>query len=209
MSRPPPSSLTSDDLLALAQVRKDIWVNAAKGFVAGGASSYLLYRATKLAQGQEWFQKLNIMRGGPLSKNAGFAAVMVGASLGSFIFASTTGKNSVHTLHPVFARGAKRAVVPAADDDASVNYRDAKYRAQAHEDLRDIKNKSLSLARSRTQAREQLMDAEETPEELRRQELERNRIMRRESLTKSFQTGHGGLSDSHGGHWVQDQFRKE
>lgn len=202
MSRPPPSSLTSDDLLALAQVRKDIWVNAAKGFLAGGASSYLLYRATKLAQDKGWLK--NILRS-PLSKNAGFASVMVGASLGSFVLASTTGKNSVHTLHPVFARGSKRAVVPADDDDASVNYRDAKYRAQAHEDLRDIKNKSLSLARSRTQVREQLMDADEAPDA--RQELERNRILRRESLSKSFRAGQG-LSDSHGGHWVQDQFRK-
>ena len=197
----PPSTLTSEDVMALAQVRKDIWVNAAQGFLLGGSSSYLLHRAAKLAQDKQWIKILPT-----LSRNTAFASVMVGASLGSFVFATTTGKNSVHTLHPIFSRGARPQAVPADDHDKNVTYQDAQYRAQAHEDLRDIKNRSLSLARTRTHVREQLVDDEEKTG---RVELERNRVMRRASLTRNFQAGHG-LNDSHGGHWVpEDQFRKD
>lgn len=203
MSRPPPSSLTPEDLMALAKIRKDIWYNGAQGFLVGGASSYLLYRATKFGQQRDW-RIIRALVNFPLTKNHGFAGAMLGASLGSFLFAVTTGRNAVHTLHPVFSRG--RLQQPDSTGAAApVSYRDARDRARTYEDLRDIKNQSLSLARTRTQVRDQLMDDAEQPVE---DDLQRNRLMRRESMSKSFQAGHG-LSDSHGGHWVQDQFRKE
>lgn len=41
-----------------------------------------------------------------------------------------------------------------------------------------------------------------------RGELERNRILRRATLSRKFKEGQG-LNDSHGGHWVEDKFRKE
>jgi len=193
----PPQSLSKEDIMTLAQVRKDIWLNAAKGFFLGGSVSYLGHRIVRFAHNRKLIDK-------SLGKNSAFAVVMIGSALGSFLMATTTGKNSVHALHPVFQRGAQPAAVPL-DDTAKANYKDAKYRAQAAEDLRDVRNHSLSLVRERSLKREQL-EAETNPED-----LQRNRVSRRKSLASSFATGHG-ISDSHGGHWTdkeETKFRKE
>lgn len=194
-----PASLTLDDLRALQQIRKDIWVHAAQGFFGGGSAAYLMHRAGKMAHNRQWIKS-------SLSTNAAFAGVMIGASIGSFLMATTTGKNSVHTLHPVFARNARPMAVPDDNEDKTkVSYKDAQFRAQETLDMRDFKNKSLSLTRQRTQMLETL-SAENDRDD--RDDLVRNRVMRRASLTSNLKTGHG-LNDSHGGQWVQRQQQQD
>lgn len=172
----PSPSLSSEDILTLTEIRRDIWLNSARGFVVGGASSYLMHRVAVFANSKKWIT-MN------LNRSTAFASFMLGASLGSFLFATAEGKNSVHNLHPIFERGAKKLAVPN-DNVAASNY-----------------EKSLQLRRTSP-----FGDNSRQPAS--RQELERNRIIRRASLHGSMQEGHG-LNDSHGGHWVKDEFRKE
>jgi len=166
----PPDTLTAEDFMSLAQVRKDIWTNAMKGFGFGAASGYLLHRGAVFANQKKW-----ITAG--LGRNTVFASVMVGASLGSFLFATSQGKNSVHTLYPLFERSKKTVTVPKDGDD------------------------DLELNKLLTEREKQLRLREANSARI---ELERNRILRRASLNSTIKGGHG-LSDSHGGHWVQDK----
>ncbi|CAB9511502.1 expressed unknown protein [Seminavis robusta] len=96
----PPSSLTSEDIVSLAMVRRDIWKSAMTGFVVGGTGSFLLHKTAEyLSKHRSKVLPLT------LTRNTAFATVMMGASLGSFLAATTTGKNQVHHLHPIFQRG--------------------------------------------------------------------------------------------------------
>lgn len=166
----PPPTLTSEDILSLTHVRRGLYVSAAKGFLVGASSGYLLHRMAVVAHGRKLVSLT-------LNRNTAFASVMLGSALGSFLMATIEGKNNVHKLHPIFERG---KTLP--DDDHSLSY---SQRLRATEEQQGV-----------------------DPETADRLELERNRIMRRASLSRSIKGGHG-LNDSHGGQWAQDEFRKD
>jgi hypothetical protein len=171
----PPPTLTSEDILSLTQVRRGIYWSAAKGFLVGASSGYLMHRMAIFAN-QSKVVSLT------LNRNTAFASVMFGSALGSFLMATMEGKNNVHKLHPIFDRGSTK---PLHEDDED-HFRSYSQRLRAMEDQQGGVD----------------------PETADRLELERNRIMRRASLSRSIKAGHG-LNDSHGGQWVQDEFRKQ
>jgi hypothetical protein len=197
----PPESLSKDDIESLHEVRKNVWVGGFQGFCAGFASGYLIHRAAVFANEKKWITA-------SLSKNTKFATIMVLGSLGSFVGATTTGKNTVHTLHPVFQKGKQsQHHNSSAHSDSDQNYKRSLQRAkERNDDLRELERSRLARNASKTRENAVIF-ADDEAARTDRLELERNRILRRASLNSSLKAGHG-LSDSHGGHWVQDDFRK-
>ena len=131
----------------------------------------------------------------PLNRNTAMLSLMLGGAAGSFLMAVSTGKNEVHRLHPIFPIGSH----PSDQDDS---YQQSLRRAKERED--NLRN--MELSRSRDQATTQYVQHDLEAE---REERKRNRLFRRASLQRSMKPGHGGLSDSHGGHWVNEDTRSD
>lgn len=126
-----------------------------------------------------------------MNRNTAFLSVLLGGAIGSFAMATTTGKNEVHQLHPIFQVGSRTNPNSKIDSSSSLSAYELSL-LQAKE--RDEDLRSLESRRHMTTAEQDVMD---------RVRREKNRLYRRATLTKSMEHV-GGLSDSHGGHWVQD-----
>lgn len=172
MSRPPPSYMSKDDLYTLNAVRKDIWSNAIYGLTVGSLSGLVTHSLASQAA-KRGFIKLKTNR------NTAMLSLMLGGSIGSFVMATTTGKNEVHQLHGIFESGSR---------ESRQGRNDALQRAVERED--DLN----TLVRHRSIDRTELSE---------RVQREKNRLIRRASLEQNLKSHHG-LSDSHGGHWATD-----
>lgn len=163
----PPETLSKEDIRTIADVRRDIWTNAFAGLGVGTVAGYILHTSARLVH-QRGIWKLPF-----LNRNTAFLAVLLGGAVGSFVMATTTGKNEVHQLHSIFQVGATppRDKISLSDDELV------------------------------------LLQSKEHPESLNkldRTKRERNRLFRRATLNKSMEQV-GGLSDSHGGRWVDNR----
>jgi hypothetical protein len=177
----PPDTLSKDEIRTIADVRRDIWTNGFAGLGVGTVSGYALYSVAKLGQ-RRGFWKAPF-----LNRNVAFLSALLGGAVGSFVMATTTGKNEVHQLHPIFQAGAR---TPKNDDSSLSAYEMSLLQAKERdEDLR-----SLESQRHMTGVEQDVVE---------RVRRERNRLYRRATLTKSMEQG--GLSDSHGGRWVPDE----
>lgn len=178
----PPDTLSNDEIKTIADVRREIWTQAFQGLLVGSFSGFGLHMLAKFGNNRG-FWKLSTNR------NTALLSVLLGGALGSFVNATTTGKNEVHNLHPIFQVGAK----PPPIDYSQSN---SPYQKQLEEmRQREIELQILESRRDRTATEQEYL------EKARR---EKNRLYRRESLSQSLQKGQHGLSDSHGGHWVEN-----
>mmetsp|Transcript_37558 Transcript_37558/g.77940 ORF Transcript_37558/g.77940 Transcript_37558/m.77940 type:complete len:186 (-) Transcript_37558:151-708(-) len=175
----PPSTLTTDDRRAMAEVRRDIWIDGFFGMAVGSVSCFALHAALRMA-GR--YRPLPFV----LNKNTALASFLGGGAIGSFVLSTTKGKNIVHMLHPIFERGKK---------DVGENGDPGNPSSQ----------KSLEFAKSHERAIQTRRTARQVPEdpEEERMDRERNRLFRRSTLQNALNK-EGGLSDSHGGHWPKD-----
>lgn len=169
---PAVATLSKEDKLILANVRRDIWTSAFKGMGYGSIGFFLTHSVALMAQNRGLFK-------GGLNRNTAMLAFLGGGSLGSFLMATTTGKNEVHNLHPIFEIGQKKREAP----DGLTEYQ------------RSIQ-KSQHQQTSTTTA---FVQEDSLP-----QELQKNRITRRKTLQGTIEHGHG-LSDSHGGQWTDEK----
>jgi len=98
----PPDSLDKKDIKTIADVRRDVWKGGFYGLLYGSMTGLSLHTVSKYAlskyQKKSSYQLL-------LTRNTAFLSFMLGGALGSFIMASTAGKNSVHNLHDIFEVG--------------------------------------------------------------------------------------------------------
>lgn len=175
----PPESLSKEHIKTIADVRRKIWTNGFYGLCYGTIAGYSLHKIAEVGNNRGFWKT------GKLNKNTALFSVLAAGALGSFVMALTTGKNEVHNLHPIFALGVRPSAVEESVRQARARDDGLRYlekRAQVH----------LS-------ADEQDM--------LERMKRENNRLYRRASLTQSLE--HGGLSDSHGGHWIRDEDEEE
>lgn len=180
----PPDSLSKEDIRKIADVRRSIWKNAFVGLGTGTLIGIVGHSAAQLGNRRGWWKL-------PLSRNTAFLTVMLGGAFGSFLASVTTGKNEVHNLHPIYEIGA----TPGEKRDTP--YQQSLKRAREREDeLRTIERHRTGRG---------LADVIHDKEAAERVERERNRLFRRATLERNLQEGHGGLSDSHGGHWVSDE----
>ena len=102
----PPETMSDDDILAVADVRRAVWTGGFKGLGAGLGLGALGHVAASN------FLPASIM---PLKFRAGKYLSLWTFGMGaacSFIGSSVAGKNSVHSIHDVFERGAKPELTP-------------------------------------------------------------------------------------------------
>jgi hypothetical protein len=204
MSRPPPKSMSVDDIRTVADVRRELWTQGFVGLAAGTVTGFVVHTACSIGNRRQWWKlKLN--------SNTGMLAVLLGGAMGSFISASTAGKNEVHKMHPVFRKGQKTVGGDTSSgngDDSGVD----DYRSAPTAD-----NKGSSYQRSLQRAKDREMDLQvlerrrtnrelsSTPMENGRVEREQNRLYRRATIHRTMEAGHSGLSDAHGGHWYNKE----
>lgn len=178
--------MSQDDIRTVADVRREIWTQGFVGMGTGSVGAYVLHSIGRLGNNRNWWKLA-------LTKNTAFASFMLGGALGSFLCASTAGKNEVHKMHPVFQVGAQ---VPGTTiEEASV-----KTTTSYQESLQRAKDREVELERRRSSHSSSSPEVEES-----RTQRARNRLFRRETLTKALEPGHGGLSDAHGGHWYHEK----
>ena len=118
-----------------------------------------------------------------LNRNTALLSVLLSGAMGSFVMATTAGQNEVHNLHPIFANN----------------------KNLAEESLEQAKQRNTDLRYLEKRQRGHHLNAEEQ-DVIDRVKREKNRLYRRASLTQSME--HPGISDSHGGHWVEDDNNK-
>lgn len=97
----PPDSLDKKDIKAIADVRRDIWKGGFYGILYGSMAGLSLHTVSKYVLSK--YRKKSSSH--ILTRNTSFLSFMLGGALGSFIMATTTGKNSVHNLHDIFEVG--------------------------------------------------------------------------------------------------------
>ena len=162
----PPDTLSKDDIRTMADVRRNIWTAGFQGLGYGSVTGFAVHAVSRFVYNRlPDTTKLKIAPGEVpfrFSRNTAFLSVMVGGAVGSFVMATTAGKNRVHKLHGIYEAG-KSEVGSGYQSD---------------------------LAR-----------AQEREEEIR--ERNRRRLSRRATVRQRLEEGHG-LSDSHGGHWTNE-----
>jgi len=95
-----PDSLSDNDIRALNDVRREIWVSGAKGMVGGaftGLGSLLAYNAYNGSKAQKQSKLLPKQ-----SRNPAFLAFMLGGVIGGYVSVRLTGFRSIRDLYPVF-----------------------------------------------------------------------------------------------------------
>jgi hypothetical protein len=208
MSRPAPKTLSAEDRHTVGEVRRELWIQGFSGLAAGTVAGFVAHTAASIGVRRNWFKlKLN--------SNTGMLAVLLGGAMGSFIAASTAGKNEVHKMHPVFRKGQK----PVGGGDSSDNGVEVvdDYRNAPTADNPNIGNGSM-YQQSLQRAKDREMDLQvlerrrsnramtkEPDENQGREDRQRNRLYRRATMDRNMEAGHSGLSDAHGGHWYKDQ----
>ena len=182
----PPDTLSKEEIRTIADVRRDIWTQSFYGLGYGSIAGFTGHTfISALANRGYLSAKLN--------RNTALFSVLAGGALGSFLAATVTGKNQVHNLHPIFQVGAK----PPPKDGEMSDYQKSLQRAQEMDHESPVRERAR-MSRSRPTS-----DLPQTPEDVREQRRQ-NRVLRRETLRNALQHQHG-LSDSHGGHWVDEK----
>lgn len=175
----PPETMSKEDIRKVADVRRDIWTSAFWGMGVGSLSCFALHGVAQVAS-----RRTSMLKGVTLNRNTALLSFLAGGAFGSFLMATTTGKNEVHKIHDVFSVGSKQ------------EYEESLLRAQQREaDLRQMEHGRL--------VRRASFDAEEE-----RKLRQKNRMMRRKTLQDNIQHGRG-QSDSHGGRWAPEEERFE
>lgn len=135
--------------------------------------------------GAQWAKKFGLIKGKALNPNTGMLVVLSSFAFGTFFMASTTGKELVHLLHPVFRAG---WIEPP--NDLALPKLDYGAKMQQSQQLRNNNNNQ----------NEGSVDP---------QQLKEMRLARRTSVMETLLQRKGGISDSHSGRWVEEDDQKE
>jgi hypothetical protein len=193
----------------------------------GSGSGLVLHTAA------QWMSKSGyLLRSAKLNRNTLFLSVLGGGALGSFIFATTMGKKQVHNLHSIFQVGANpkggldyQQTLQKARERGEDTIREAP--VQNSVDLEKLEQNCVIRRRTvndSIRTGHGLSDSHGghwVPEDGKLitdtgvpaaaadgvdiKTLQQIRLLRRKSVSDSLQSGRHGLSDSHGGRWVQGE----
>ena len=136
-----------------------------------------------------------------LNKNTFLLSSLLGGAIGSYIYALTTGRNVVHNLYPIFERAvrAKELSYEEALELATAKEAETKLLAQNRkENGRHHPYNNSEVGKNDFENGKR----QESVERLRR---ETNRLYRKVTMKRTLTAKQGGLSDSHGGHWLSDE----
>jgi hypothetical protein len=127
----PPETLSEDDVHTLRALRRDIYTNGAIGGGLGACAGLVLYT------GAQYGKKFGYLQRTALNRNVGMLTVLSSFAVGCFVAASTTGKNEVHVLHPIFRAGA-------------VDTQHQEHQEHEHSLVDPVKLKQMRMTRRRT-----------------------------------------------------------
>eukprot|EP00553_Chaetoceros_curvisetus_P006804 CAMPEP_0204626732 /NCGR_PEP_ID=MMETSP0717-20131115/12555_1 /ASSEMBLY_ACC=CAM_ASM_000666 /TAXON_ID=230516 /ORGANISM="Chaetoceros curvisetus" /LENGTH=123 /DNA_ID=CAMNT_0051642773 /DNA_START=46 /DNA_END=417 /DNA_ORIENTATION=- len=109
----------------MADVRRDVWTSGFKGLAYGLSFGFIFHEASQFIYNntnvlvpdnvKKQFKKYHEQLKLPpiqFNRNTKFLAVLMGGAMGSFILATTTGKNEVHNMHNIFEIGKKDPRTP-------------------------------------------------------------------------------------------------
>jgi hypothetical protein len=210
MSRPAPKTLSEDDRRTVGEVRKELWVQGFQGLAAGTVAGFVAHTSLAIGNRRDFWGKIK------LNNNTRLLAVLLGGAIGSFIGASTAGKNEVHKMHPVFRKGQKTVgdIKSGIDANNGVevvdDYRSAPTAADTpmagagsmyQQSLQRAKDREMDLQVLERRRTDRDSTSTSTPMESGRVEREQNRLYRRATIHRTMEAGTSGLSDAHGGHW--------
>jgi hypothetical protein len=213
MSREFGDTLSKEDVKTMADVRRDIWTSGFKGMIYGSFGGYLLHTFMRLG-----LNTLSDASRGKLllpgsekpirfTRNTAFFSVMAGGALGSFVLATTTGKNKVHNMHGIFEIGKNEYKTPyqqayenarkAGENEEGKDYSPQELRRQRLLSRRRTMSTRLTQGHGLSDSHGGTWQFEEDLSE-----DERRRVERRMSMAKRLENPNiHGLSDSHGGKW--------
>ena len=177
----------------MTHVRKEIWKSSAYGLVFGSLCGGLGHSLVNVANRRQM-----LGTGLKLSRNTAMMSILLGGALGSYIMSVTMGKNEVHSPYPIFERAASRGGQGRTASSSST-YKESLQRAQEREEDLHTLERRHSVHPFRTRKSDAAPGSSEE-----RVERQRNRLYRRATVDATIlEEGRGGLSDAHGGHWVQ------
>jgi hypothetical protein len=134
-----------------------------------------------LYTGAQWAQKLGFLRGAKFNPNTGLLTILGSFAFGTFFMASTTGKEMVHLLHPVFRTG-------WAEPEHDLKLPKLSATTEQHRHIHNHNHNNNS-------SQQVAVDP---------QQLREMRVTRKKTLHDTLlQSGHG-ISDSHSGRWVEE-----
>ena len=176
-------------------MRRDVWKSGAMGLLYGSTIGYTLHTSCRIIHDRFLTEKskskirslLSVSKSNPLfTRNTAFLSFMAGGALGSFLMATSTGKNEVHELHDIFHINEKNK-----NGDENINL-------MRQRTLSRRKTISSRLEKGRglsdSHGGHWLVDDEEMSM------TQKQRGIRRRSMTQRLEQGKG-LSDSHSGKW--------
>mmetsp|Transcript_21058 Transcript_21058/g.38241 ORF Transcript_21058/g.38241 Transcript_21058/m.38241 type:complete len:192 (+) Transcript_21058:164-739(+) len=183
----PPETMSKEDIRKVADVRRDIWTAAFWGMGVGSLGCFALHgvaRRTKM--------------GAQLNRNTAFLSFLAGGAFGSFLMATTTGKNEVHKIHDVFQVGSKQELEKQQDLLSSINRTEREERARnrvlRRKTIQDTIQHGQGLtdshggrwAREDQRFEGQIVFVDEDEERAMRQQ---NRMLRRKTLQDTIEHG--------------------
>lgn len=205
----PPETLSKEEIRTIADVRRAIWTDAFYGMAVGSLSAVAMHTLAGFASRRGLVKSLN------LNRNTALFSFLAGGAFGSFIMATTTGKNQVHKLHDIFQVGSKKDKEASLRDPASEERK--RNRLLRRKTLQETLEHQRGLSDSHggkwapedefsSSMEEKDYAVKVDPEEERRMR-QMNRVMRRKTLQDTLEHQHG-LSDSHGGKWASNGPRR-
>ena len=174
--------------------------------------------------GAQWAKKLGFIKGTSLNRNTGMLTVLGSFAFGTFFMASTTGKELVHLLHPVFRAGwaepEHNLILPSLDYETR---RKQPVDPQQLRDMRAVRRKTLmntleqgrgisdshsgrwvEKENNKNDNNNDNNTSSTATSTVNKEHLHEMRITRRKTLMETIQRGGGGISDSHSGRWIDE-----
>lgn len=219
----PPDSLSEENIRTIADVRRDIWTSGFQGLVLGSTGGFFLHSIARFVHNRlPDSSKLKIAAPGDMpmrfTRNTAWLSVMIGGAIGSFAMATAAGKNRVHKLHDIYEIGAsdgkteyQRSLARAVDREEEIRERlrrRVSRRATVRKRLEEGHGLGDSHGGQWLAEKDDAKIEAEGAQGLSIDEAMQRRSLRRSTVRKRLEEGHG-LSDSHGGHWVDNGKRTE
>eukprot|EP00568_Trieres_chinensis_P006870 CAMPEP_0183299716 /NCGR_PEP_ID=MMETSP0160_2-20130417/6374_1 /TAXON_ID=2839 ORGANISM="Odontella Sinensis, Strain Grunow 1884" /NCGR_SAMPLE_ID=MMETSP0160_2 /ASSEMBLY_ACC=CAM_ASM_000250 /LENGTH=203 /DNA_ID=CAMNT_0025462013 /DNA_START=150 /DNA_END=758 /DNA_ORIENTATION=- len=203
--------MSKEDIKAVADVRRSIWTSGFQGLFFGGVGGYVLHGLARAAHARlSDASKLRISSSAAVpirfTRNTVWLSVMAGSALGSFLLASTTGKNRVHELHGVYELGKRpsgteyqKSLARARDREEEIRER-VRRRVSRRATMRKRLEEGHGLSDSHGGHWTEAEEGGSSIELGNTEAAMMRRRTRKEMQRQIMEEGHG-LSNSHGGHW--------
>lgn len=157
----------------------------------------------------QWARKLGVTKAS-FNRNTLMLSVLSGGAFGMFLFASSTGKEQVYKLHPIFQVGS----IPQGELDYAKKVQQAQLLGSSTENeehgdvdidklhsMRAVRRKTMQASLESGKGYSDAHGGHWSNDDVGMDKFKEVQAMRRRTLNDTIQNPHRGLSDSHGGRW--------